>query len=137
MTKIKLGKKEYKIYYAMQPTVQSNLLSKIAQVEEKEEWGIDNIGELFTIVAEMLLIGLQKEHKDEFGFNYATGEGKDEVLTKAFDLLDDYSESEDANFFDLYHKLQDELLENGFFAKMFRAEVEKAKAETEQTDSEK
>jgi hypothetical protein len=129
MKKIKLGKKEYKIYFAMQPTLQSGLLPKIAAVESVEAWGLDNIDKLFDLIAEMLLIGLQKEHKDEFEFNYLTGEGKGEMISKVYSLLDDYSESEDANFFDLYNSLNEELTENSFFAKMFRQELEKAKAE--------
>ena len=129
MKKIKLGEKEYKIYFAMQPTLQSGLLPKIAAVESVEEWGLDNIDKLFDLIAEMLLIGLQKEHKDEFEFNYLTGEGKAEMISKVYSLLDDYSEGEDANFFDLYNSLNEELTENSFFAKMFRQELEKAKAE--------
>lgn len=132
MTEIKLGKKKYQIYFAMQPTIQSGLLPRIAETENTEEWGIENVDVIFTTAAEMLLIALQKNYKEEFGYNYQTGEGKDEAIAKVYDLLDDYSQEEDADFFALYNALEGELLENSFFAKMFRQEVEKAKAETEQ-----
>lgn len=129
MTNLKIGKKEYKIYYAMQPTLQSKILSKLAKVEDVEEWGIENIGDLFTMVAELLLVGLQKFHAEDFGCNFATGEGVDDALSKTFSLLDDYADSEDINFFELFHSLESEMLENGFFAKMFRQEIEEAKTE--------
>ena len=126
MTTIKIGGKDYKIYYAIEPTIKSKLLKKLASVEGIENWNADNFDELFVMIGEMLLIGLQKEHKDVFGYNYVTEEGKEEVMSKVYSLLDDFAADEDADFFDLFHKLQDELLENGFFAKLFRQEKEAA-----------
>ena len=126
MTTINIGGNDYKIYYAIEPTIKSKLLKRLANVESIENWGVDNFDKLFEIITEMLLIGLQKEHKDAFGYNYATEEGKEEAMSKVYSLLDDFSADENADFFDLFHKLQDELLENGFFAKLFRQEMETA-----------
>ena len=42
-------------------------------------------------------------------------------------LLDDYFDTEDADFQELYGDLQKELLDNGFLASMFRAEKAKSK----------
>lgn len=128
MTKIKIGKNEYQIYFAMQPTIQTGIIKKLAALGDIE-MSIDNIGSLLETITEVLLVGLQKNHKDEYGFNYVTGDGKDEAMAKAYELMDEYAEDENADYFDLYSKLENELLENGFFAKLFRQEKEKNETE--------
>lgn len=126
MTKIKIGKKDYQIFFAMQPTVQSGIISKLAKLEGKEDWGVDNFGDFLALVTELLLVGLQKNHKEEFGYNYLTGEGKDEALSKAYDLMDQFAEDDsDYGFTDLFADLEKELLENGFFKKLFQQEQSK------------
>ena len=127
MTKIKIGKKNYDIFFAMQPTVQSGIVGKLAEVEGRKEWGAENFGDFLATVTELLLVGLQKNYKDEYGFNYLTGEGKDEALAKAYDLMDQLAEDTDSeyDYTDLYNDLQTELLENGFFKKLFQKEQEK------------
>lgn len=131
MTKIKIGKKNYDIFFAMQPTVQSGIVGKLAEVESRKEWGADNFGDFLATVTELLLVGLQKNYKDEYGYNYLTGEGKDEALAKAYDLMDQLAEDDsDYDYTDLYNDLQTELLENGFFKKLFQKEQEKAEKKT-------
>ncbi len=127
MTKIKIGKKEYSVYFAMQPTVQSGIVGKLAQIEERQEWDTENFGDFLATLTELLLVGLQKNYKDEFGYNYLTGEGKDEALSKAYDLMDQFAEDTDSDydFTDLFADLNAELLENGFFKKLFQKEQEK------------
>ena len=123
MTKIKIGKKEYSVYFAMQPTVQSGIIGKLAKIESIKEWSADNLGDFLEPLTELLLVGLQKFHKDEFGYNYLTGECKEEALSKAYDLMDQLGEDEgDYGYEDLFADLNAELLENGFFAKLFRQE---------------
>jgi len=135
MTKVKIGKAEYSIYFAMQPTVQSGILKKLAAIDNTGDFDAGKVGDLLSTMTELLLVGLQKFHSDKFGYNTLTGEGKEEALSKAYDLMDDIAAAEDDGtenpYFDLYNKLQTELLENGFFAKMFRQEQEKAEAEQE------
>ena len=126
MTKIKIGKKDYQIFFAMQPTVQSGIVGKLAKLEGKEDWGVDNFGDFLALVTELFLVGLQKNHKEEFGYNYLTGEGKDEALSKAYDLMDQFAEDDsDYGFTDLFADLEKELLENGFFKKLFQQEQAK------------
>lgn len=123
MTKIKIGKKEYSIYFAMQPTIQSGIIGKLAKVESTKEWGADNFDLFLSTLTELLLVGLQKFHKDEFGYNALTGDGKEEALAKAYELMDQLGEDEgDYGYEDLFADLNAELLENGFFAKLFRQE---------------
>lgn len=126
MTKIKIGKKEYNIFFAMQPTVQSGIVGKLAKVEERQEWGAENFGDFLATLTEILLVGLQKNYKDEFGYNYLTGEGKDEALSKAYELMDQLAEDEgEYDYTELFADLETELLENGFFKKLFQKEQEK------------
>lgn len=129
MKKIKIGSKEYSIYFAMQPTVQSGVIGKLAKLENIKEWSADNLGDFLEPLTELLLVGLQKFHKDEFGYNYLSGEGKDEALSKAYELMDQLAEDEgEYDYTELFADLNTELLENGFFAKLFQKE-QKAEAE--------
>ena len=130
MTKVKIGKKEYKIYFAMEPTVKSGILSKMARLQDAE-MDFDNIGNLLGIMTELLLVGLQKFHREEFGYKYDSEEEKDAAMSKAYSLMDEIADSNDEmDYIGLYNKLQKEMLENGFFAKMFRQELEKAQENT-------
>lgn len=133
MTKVKIGKKEYKIYFAMEPTIKSGVIPKMAKLENVE-MSFENIGVLLETMTELLLVGLQKFHKEDFGFNYDSEEEKAAVMSKVYGMMDDFADSdEDMDFLGLYNKLQTELLENGFFAKMFRQEKEKAEKMEQQT----
>ena len=132
MKKIKIGSKEYSIYFAMQPTVQSGVIGKLAKLENIKEWSADNLCDFLEPLTELLLVGLQKFHKDEFGYNYLSGEGKDEALSKAYELMDQLAEDEgEYDYTELFADLNTELLENGFFAKLFQKEQ---KAETEKSE---
>lgn len=127
--------KEYQIKFGYEATLKSGILSKMARLEDEaggdkisvadEINGVENI---LLFIPEMLLVGLQRFHKEEFGYVYETEEGKDEQLSKIYGLIDDYfDEDEDSEgAVGLYRALQDEMLENGFLAKMFRKEKGKA-----------
>lgn len=137
MLKIKFGETELSIKYGYEVTAKSGVLKKLIEVDEmglgekKDEKEVDMAGALDAIMSllpELVLAGVQKFHKDEYGYNYLTGEGKEEQLDKIYALLDDYFDTEDADFQELYGDLQKELLDNGFLASMFRAEKAKAKS---------
>lgn len=136
MLKIKFGETELSIKYGYEVTAKSGVLKKLIAVDEmglgekKDEKEVDMAGALDAIMSllpELVLAGVQKFHKDEYGYNYLTGEGKEEQLDKIYALLDDYFDTEDADFQELYGDLQKELLDNGFLASMFRAEKAKSK----------
>lgn len=136
MLKIKFGETELSIKYGYEVTAKSGILKKLIAVDEmglgdkKDEKEVDMAGALdaiMSILPELVLAGVQKFHKDEYGYNYLTGEGKEEQLDKIYALLDDYFDTEDADFQELYGDLQKELLDNGFLASMFRAEKAKSK----------
>lgn len=136
MLKIKFGETELSIKYGYEVTAKSGVLKKLIAVDEmgigekKDDKEVDMAGALDAIMSllpELVLAGVQKFHKDEYGYNYLTGEGKEEQLDKIYALLDDYFDTEDADFQELYGDLQKELLDNGFLASMFRAEKAKSK----------
>ena len=137
MLKIKFGETELSIKYGYEVTAKSGILKKLIAVDEmglgdkKDEKEVDMAGALdaiMSILPELVLAGVQKFHKEEYGYNYLTGEGKEEQLDKIYALLDDYFDTEDADFQELYGDLQEELLNNGFLASMFREEKAKAKS---------
>lgn len=128
MLNLKLGKTQLSIRFGYEATVRSKILKKLAAltVSKGSEDNFDSMSLMMEIVPEMILVGAQKFHSDEYGYDYKTDAGKEEALSKIYDLLDDYFEEEDADFSDLLTSLQEELTENGFLSKMFKKEVEQA-----------
>lgn len=125
MTKVKIGNNEYKIYFAMEPTIKSGILPKMAKLENAE-MDFETIGNLLGTMTELLLVGLQKFHSEEFGYKFDSEDEKEAAMSKTYALMDEIADSEDGmDYIELYNKLQSELLENGFFAKMFRQELMK------------
>lgn len=126
MTTIKFGEKEYNIKFAYEPTLKSRILSKIASLEDELKNGInsaDKAEDMMLLIPEIILIGLQKFHRNDFGYDYDSESGKQEQLSKVFDLVDDYFDcNEDASALDLYDKLQEEMLANSFLSKIFQKE---------------
>lgn len=131
MTILKLGKKNLKIKFAYESVARSGILKKFAEFVASRESGnnLDVLDSLMEFLPEVILVGAQKYHRDEFGYNYKTGEGKEEALSKVYTLLDDYFDGDNVDFDKLFGSLQGELLENGFLAKMFQKELEQAKDE--------
>ena len=134
MTKIKFGDKEYKIQFGYIATAKSGIISKLIKTENS--LGGDNIedsiGDFLLLIPELALVGLQKFHRDEFGYNYDTGEGREEALEKAGELVDNYFDSEDADINKLLEDLKGELMDNSFLSKMFQEEQENQEKEQEQ-----
>lgn len=122
MLNLKFGKKEYKIKYAYEPTVKSGLLKMLAGLGSDNT--MESIDAIMKVVPEMILVGLQKFHKSDFGYKYDTNAGKEEALSKVYAIVEDYFDEEDSDFMELFHSLENELLENSFLSKMFREEKE-------------
>ena len=136
MLNLKLGKAQLSIKFGYEATLRSNILKKLAglAVEDENADSFDRITKMMEIVPEMILVGAQKFHAKEYGYDYKTGEGKEEALSKVCDLLDDYFEGEDADFTDLLNVLEKELMEDGFLSKMFKKEVANQKKNTEKKE---
>lgn len=126
MTKIKFGDKEYKIQFGYIATAKSGIISKLIKTESALDGDHveEGIGDFLLLIPELALVGLQKFHRDEFGYNYDTGEGREEALEKAGDLVDSYFDSEDADIKKLMADLKGELMDNSFLSKMFQEEQE-------------
>lgn len=117
----------YEIKFGIEATTKSGVLKKIKEVQQSGDDSIDNIEMMLTMVPEFLLVGLQKRHKDEFGYDYNTNEGKEEATAKVCELIDEYTDQEDSSIKELFEELLKEVMQNGFFKK----EVLQMKAEKE------
>lgn len=132
MLKIKVNDKEYTIKFGYEPTLKSRLLSRVAKMtvnmKQDAQENLEQIENMLLFVPEMVLIGLQKFHSDEFGYNLDTNDGYEEAKNKAFSLVGDYVDTGDVDITDFFTELEEELTSNGFLKKMFEKEVEKAQA---------
>lgn len=125
---LKIGDKNYNIKFGYKPTLKSKLISKVAKSQANlnkiTNDDLEGLEDFLLIIPEMLLVGLQKYHSEEFGYNIDTNEGKEEQLDKVFNLMDDFFDT-DGDVRQLFEDLQEEMVANGFLAKMFREEQEK------------
>lgn len=137
MTKIKFGDKEYKIQFGYIATAKSGIISKLIKTENSLDGDNieDSVGDFLLLIPELVLVGLQKFHRDEFGYNYDTREGREEALEKAGDLVDSYFDREDADIKKLMADLKGELMDNSFLSKMFQEEQENQEKEQKQTQN--
>ena len=126
MKTIKFGDKEYQIQFGYIVTAKSGIIGKIANIEKmmNGEMAPEEIDKFLMFIPEIVLVGLQKFHRDEFGYDYNTDEGKDVALDKVGSLVDDYFDREDADFNKLLDTLTEELMNNSFLSKLFREEQE-------------
>lgn len=127
--KLKIGEKELNIKFGYEPTLKGKILSRMAKLEKATgadaERGFDEIEELLLLLPEILLIGLQVHHSDEYGYDYDTEEGKQEQLKKMFSFMDEYCDGKDADLTKLYNDLEEAMLKNGFLKSLFQKEQKK------------
>ncbi len=127
MMTLKIGEKELNVKFGFEPTLKTRLLSRMAKVENLKEDDMESVENMMLLLPDILLIGLQKFHSDEYGFNYETKEGMEEQLRKMFKLIEEYfdtNKEEDA--ITLYNSLTGEMLKNGFLKSQFQKELAKA-----------
>lgn len=125
MITLKVNNKEYKLVFGYGALLKTDILDRI-QNSNKE-----GLKGAISLLPELLLVGLQKIHKDEFGWE--TESEKEVALDKIYDLLDEYeSESTDDNpqdGFMLLQQMNDELGKNGFLSRIMKmAEAERQNA---------
>lgn len=118
--------KTYKVKFGYGVLTQSDILTQVSSMGE-----INNPKDMIKMLPELILVGLQKKHKDEFG--YETEEEKKIAYDKVCDLLDDYedesTEENPHNGFTLFEKASQELEKNGFLSGMVKAMEEKSEEE--------
>lgn len=125
----------YEIKFGIEATTKSGILKKIKEIQQSSDDEaqqssddfVDEIEMILNMLPEFLLVGLQKRHKDEFGYDYNTNKGKEEATAKVCELIDEYTDQEDSSIRELFEELIKEVMQNGFFKK----EVRQMKAEKE------
>lgn len=125
----------YEIKFGIEATTKSGILKKIKEIQrssddeaqQSSDDFVDEIEMILNMLPEFLLVGLQKRHKDEFGYDYNTNKGKEEATAKVCELIDEYTDQEDSSIRELFEELIKEVMQNGFFKK----EVLQMKAEKE------
>lgn len=125
----------YEIKFGIEATTKSGILKKIKEIQQSSDDKaqqssddfVDEIEMILNMLPEFLLVGLQKRHKDEFGYDYNTNKGKEEAIAKVCELIDEYTDQEDSSIRELFEELIKEVMQNGFFKK----EVLRMKAEKE------
>lgn len=137
----KVNKKSYNIFFAFEPTLKSRILSRMAKMSveiSNAENQLEKIEDMLLFLPEVILVGLQKRHADEFGYDLDTKEGFEEQKEKAFSLVSEYFDDGEVDCIDFFNKIQEEMMSEGFLKKTFKKELEKAKEEAEknaETDS--
>ncbi len=133
---LKIGEKELNVKFGFEATLKTRLLSRMAKMEKAKESGMESMEDMMLFLPDVLLIGLQKFHSEEYGFNYENGEGKNEQLEKMFSLIEEYFDSnEEEDAITLYNKLTEEMLRNGFLKSQFQKELAKAENEVQRTET--
>lgn len=125
MITLKVNDKDYKLVFGYGALLKTDILDRI-QNSNKE-----GLKGAISLLPELLLVGLQKRHKDEFGWE--TESEKEVALDKVYDILDEYeSESTEDNpqdGFTLLQQMNDELGKNGFLSRIMKiAEAESQNA---------
>ena len=115
--------KEYKVVFGYGLLTKTDVLDKVQGITDGKERSLQK---MISLLPELLLAGLQKKHKEEFG--YESDSEKEAALDKVCDLLDDYedegTEENPKSGFDLYQLLDKELEKNGFLSGLLNAVAE-------------
>lgn len=128
----KIHGKEYKVRFTYRTVCEDDILDKISDATDFEGLNIGGmIAKVSKATAELLLVGLQKYHSDEFG--YKDDKEKAQRIDEMLDLFDDYedesTEEHEQSAATLFTDLQEELQKNGFLSAMMTAVEQTAKAQ--------
>ena len=125
MFSFKVGDKEYKVKYGYRVLCNSDLIDKVTAIGQEN----NGFKGAMKTVAELILAGLQKCHKDEFG--YETESEEETALAKVYDLMDEYeeesTEENPQSGYTLFERCNEELMKNGFLSEMTKRAAENAK----------
>ena len=123
---LKIHGKEYKVRFTYRMICKDDLLDKVSNLNLENMDARSIVDKLTTTTAELLLAGLQKYHKDEFG--YKDEKEKEQRIEDMLDLFDDYedesTEEHEQSAASLFRDLQSELEKNGFLSTMLKAATE-------------
>lgn len=127
--KIKLNGKEYTVKFGYAPVYQNRIIPRVVGMGQQGD-ELEATDNMLGFLPEFLLVGLQKFHADEFGFEFDDKEAKEKQLAKMYDLLDDYLDPENEegkDIMSLYDDLTAELEKNSFLSKLLAKEEQTAK----------
>lgn len=124
MYQFKVNGDTYKIRFGYRVLYQSDLMDRVINATAGTDGApAESIKNLIGLTGELLLAGLQKHHRDAFG--YETDEERSEKLGMVCDLIDDYEDEHtdedgkrDKDGFTLFSELQEELSKNGFLSRV-------------------
>jgi hypothetical protein len=121
--KVKLGNSEYSIKFGFKPTLKSHLIKDVSESVSEQDGNLESVEKLLLeTLPKMLLVGLQVNHKDEFGYDYDTNEKYDEQFNKVLNLLSEKIDDGEIDCIELFNELENELESNSFLAKMMETE---------------
>ena len=121
--KVNLGNSEYSIKFGFKPTLKSHLIKDVSDSVDEQDGSLESVEKLLLeTLPKMLLVGLQVNHKDEFGYDYDTNEKYDEQFNKVLDLLSENIDDGEIDCIELFNELENELESNSFLAKMMETE---------------
>ena len=121
--KVKLGNSEYSIKFGFKPTLKSQLIKDVSESVSEQDGSLESVEKLLLeTLPKMLLVGLQVNHKDEFGYDYDTNEKYDEQFNKVLNLLSEKIDDGEIDCIELFNELENELESNSFLAKMMETE---------------
>lgn len=126
---LKVNGNTYKVAYSYRVLALSDILDRVQSVlgdAKEDETAFAKMQEMLKFVPELLLYGLQKNHKEQFGFE--TEEEKTAQLDKMYDLIDDYEDEHSTDevaegemkpdAFTIFSELVSELESKGFLARL-------------------
>lgn len=130
MKTIKVNDKEYKLKFGYASLYRTGILKRLQDAQSifnpdknSKEGAFDKIEKLLGVTAEAFLAGLQKYHKDEFG--YDTESEREKMIDKVCDLFDDMAdEDETIGVMEIFTMINEELVEQGFLARLFKSAQE-------------
>jgi hypothetical protein len=121
--KVKLGNSEYSIKFGFKPTLKSHLIKDVSESVSEQDGSLESAEKLLLeTLPKILLVGLQVNHKDEFGYDYDTNEKYDEQFNKVLNLLSEKIDDGEIDCIELFNELENELESNSFLAKMMETE---------------
>lgn len=115
----KIYGKEYKVRYGYRTVCENDILDRVMNIGSTEDGTVKGlINNLVETTAELLLVGLQKYHSKEFG--YDSEDERQKRIGEIIDMLDDYedesTEEHEQDAASLLKDLQGELEKNGFLS---------------------
>ena len=138
MYELRVGDNIYKIKFGYGVLYKTDLIDRVLAASiGNEEKPAESLRNLIGLTSELLLAGLQKKHKDEFGWE--TESEREQMILKVCDLIDDYEDEHtdadgkrDKSGFTLFTELQAELEKNGFLS-MITTEAQQTAADQNAT----